>query len=51
MRFLESEELENLIEQLSLMNFNAATELATALFERFQKFEEILSDHGTMAKY
>ena len=51
LRFLGSEELKNLVEELSPINFNAATELATALFERFQQFEEILSDYGPMAKY
>ena len=51
LRFLESEELKNLIEEPNLINFNAATELATTLYERFQQFEEILSDYGPMAKY
>ena len=45
-RFLESEELRNLTEEPRLINFNPATELATALFERFQQFEEILSNYG-----
>ena len=51
LRFLESEELRNLTEEPRLINFNPATELATALFERFQQFEVILSNYGPMAKY
>ena len=50
LRFLESEELKNLIEEPSLTNLNALTELDTTLFERFQQFEELLSDFRPMAK-
>ena len=51
LRFLESEGLKSLIEETRLINFNAATQLATFLFERFQQFEETLSDCKPMAKY
>ena len=50
LRFLESEELKNLIEEPILTNLNALTELDTTLFERFQQFEEMLSDFRPMAK-